>query len=345
MAILKSIKSLFGALAALSCAMLFTGCYTEYPLDVDAKPVLCINSLTTAGEPIEVSVSRTWVYTDMEAEDNHTVTDATVTIYANGQQVQEDYRPKEGDEIRVHAASRLYGEAEAKVRVPKAPLLNDLEYTPVEGLRWGYKTENGMYCIDLQFNLHLRVSIDDLPGVDNYYLYEMEDYVDMDDAIGEDSYFSIGCGNLDYEAEPIFGEHISGIDIVNGATPDEFSFFTDRQFSGKDYRLNLRYTGCRVSFRGLAEEVEEFCNAGFEIILSSISESYYKWNYYCWQYYEGSIFDFVDSGLTDQIPAYSNVSTGAGVVAARSTAKVRVPLDEFLSEQLKDVIKKLEERE
>ncbi|MDE6291095.1 MAG: DUF4249 domain-containing protein, partial [Muribaculaceae bacterium] len=89
----------------------------------------CLNSLITAGSPIEVNVSRTWVYTDQAGEKDHSVDDATVRIYANGDLVDFGYIPEEGDNIRIHASSVRYGEAEAEVTVPVATPVSDVEFT------------------------------------------------------------------------------------------------------------------------------------------------------------------------------------------------------------------------
>lgn len=331
-------------MALLPFAGLISGCYKEYLLEVEAKPVLCINSLVTAGEPIEVSVSRSWVYTDAAGEGNHSVDDATVILYANGRQVSEDYLPREGDEIRIVAMSKRYGEAEATVKVPRAPLLENMEYVPVSARYGWYKNEENLVYLDFGFNLRVRITIVDSTEETDYYRFDMIPY-GFFGGYGEDQcpMFTLWGGDLDYSSEPIFGEHVSELDAVMGPFTEGFPFFTDRQFSGKDYRLNLRYTNGYAVFHGFPAEIDEIGDAGFIIEVSSISESYYKWNYYCWQYNYGYIFDFADIGLSDQIPGYSNVSTGAGVVAARSIARIRVPLEGFIFGQFKEIIKKLEE--
>lgn len=111
MAILKYILLLFAA-------TLLTGCYENFNPEVDTRPVLCLNSIITAGEPIEVKVSRTWLYNDTNAQRDHSVHDATVTILANGKIVGPDYLPAEGDRIGIVAESPTYGCASAEVIVP-----------------------------------------------------------------------------------------------------------------------------------------------------------------------------------------------------------------------------------
>ena len=72
-----------------------------------------MNSLITAGEPIEVSVTRTWIYTDIGAERDHSVKDAKVSIYVNGELRDASYIPQEGDRIRLVAESPGFAPAEA----------------------------------------------------------------------------------------------------------------------------------------------------------------------------------------------------------------------------------------
>ncbi len=66
------------------------------------------------------------------------------------------------------------------------------------------------------------------------------------------------------------------------------------------------------------------------LYLTTVSESYYKWAVYKWNVDEGITGDLSDIGLTESKWGYSNVSTGAGVVAAQSSAKYTIDLKEFL---------------
>ncbi len=68
--------------------------------------------------------------------------------------------------------------------------------------------------------------------------------------------------------------------------------------------------------------------------LNTISESYYNWGSYLWQYEDGLLVGLGDLGLGDPVWAYSNVSTGAGVVAARSVATYTIKLKDFLEKTM-----------
>ncbi len=96
----------------------FSSCQEVFTPDVSATPVLCINSMITAGEPIETVVSKSRVFT--ESRDKSEVKDATIRLFANGFRVQDSYIPREGDNIRIEAESPSVGSGEAEVRVPSA---------------------------------------------------------------------------------------------------------------------------------------------------------------------------------------------------------------------------------
>lgn len=64
--------------------------------------------------------------------------------------------------------------------------------------------------------------------------------------------------------------------------------------------------------------------------LNTVSKSYYNWAIYKWNADNGINGDLADIGLAESKWGYSNVSTGAGVVAAQSTSEVTIDLKNFL---------------
>ena len=54
-------------------ALLLSGCYEDFVPKIDVGPVLCINSVITAGQPIDVSVSHSWMYDSESGERHHAV--------------------------------------------------------------------------------------------------------------------------------------------------------------------------------------------------------------------------------------------------------------------------------
>ena len=106
MAILKKLNPIIFLPLLSSCEEVFTP-------DAPHTPVLCINSLITAGEHIESVVSKSRLYTD--SPDRSEVNDGEVRIYANGELQLDSYIPQEGDEVRIVAESISIGRCEGCV--------------------------------------------------------------------------------------------------------------------------------------------------------------------------------------------------------------------------------------
>ncbi len=322
--------------------LLLTGCYEDFIPDIDAKPVICINSLITAGKPIEVKISHTWMYTDQGSDGDHSIPDAEVLITVNGVRINSDYIPAEGDQIFISVTSPTYGEAHAEVTVPYAVDAKLISATPALTNSWSQGNEWYRYEKFMTFNLTTRIKIIDMAETENFYrLSAMPYYMSYDDQNWDDTlsgfpyppYSNLYIGYFDSDVEPIFAEHIGVFETVMGGGSYGFTFFTDRQFSGRDYTLNLHYSDCNYSVR--ANEYDpELYNCGFILTLHSISRSYYDWANCQWQRYDGIFDDLSEIGFSDPLWAYSNVSTGAGVVAAQSFTTIKIPLDTFLSSSL-----------
>lgn len=334
MAILKYIISLLLSIIIISC-------YKDFNPDIEVVPVLCLNSLITAGEPIEVNVSHTWVFNDEQSIKNHEVTDADVTILANGNIVDKHYLPCEGDRIRIIAESPTYGNATAEVIVPHATPIGKVKVTPKVTNIWRGDSDFYHYemMADITFNLNIEMDVNDPIEADNYYQfdYSWSDYLDT--YFPNDYYWDyntpiLSLGILEYEAEPIFKEHIGVFETVMGSGEDSgFLFFTDRQFSGKTYTLHINFSD--NSFRVKSEKYDEsLLDCSVNLFLTTVTKSYYNWVVYKWNVDEGIIGDLSDIGFAEPIWGYSNVSSGAGVVAARSAAKYTVNLKDFLQQTI-----------
>ncbi len=317
--------------------MALTGCYEEFTPDIDTRPVLCLNSLITAGEPIEVEVTHTWLYTDTIGEYNHSVSDAIVTVYANGNRVGSDYLPQQGDHIRITASSHKYGDAEAEVTVPVAVPASDVDLTLQLSPRSGIYLLSYLHVI-MYFDMNIAMTINDIPSVENYFHYALNTYDDRESDHQFNYSLSLYTGSLQYESVPIFAEHIGALESVMGADAWGFTFFTDRQFSGQSYTLNLQYTNTQLGLYIPLEEIDDLRDFGFTVSLSTVSESYYYWSNYCWQTESGLTSDLSGLGVADPMYGYSNVSTGAGVVAARTVSDYRISLRDFTMEKITDYL-------
>lgn len=316
--------------------LMLTGCYEDFVPDIDVTPVLCINSLITAGEPVEVNVSRTWLYTDVQSEKNHSVSDAAVSVYANGELVGADYLPREGDRIRIVADSPTYGHAEAEVTVPHS----------VEARVVGWEADNIVFSPDyyaedyemsgtLRFNLKVKLEVPDDPAVDNYYRVAAGCFYpgNINDDDDNPAIALLSAWDIVWSAEPIFSEHIGVIESVMGATAYGCTFFSDRQFSGKSYTLRLNFEECSYTVVHSDKRDPALFDCGVMLTLNTISRSYYNWVNYLWQSSEGLHVDLSNIGMTEPMAGYSNVSTGAGIVVAQASTTTTVNLADFLADQ------------
>ncbi len=307
---------------------LLTGCYEDFNPDIDTKPVLCLNSLITVGEPIEVKVTHTWMFNDEKSERNHDVRDAVVTILVNERIVGSDYLPKEGDKIRIVAESLTYGAASSEVMVPYATPIRDVKVSPIVTNIWE-NNEHYEMLADVTFNLNIEMDVNDPAGTDNYYHFGYNWFGRHTDGSP-----TLSIGQLEYNSEPIFKEHIGVFETVMGNDEDtDFVFFSDRQFSGRTYTLHLNFSN--NVFRVQSWEYDEsLLECSVNLYLTTVSKSYYNWAVYKWNVDEGIMGDLSDIGLAESKWGYSNVSTGAGVVAAQSSSKYTIDLKEFLKTTL-----------
>lgn len=325
MAILKNIPILLLPLALSSC-------YEDFTPDVDTKPVLCIMSEITAGSPIEVDVSHSWLFNDKEAQEDHSVKDAKVFIYANGNPVDEDYIAKEGDEIRIVADSPTYGSAEGVVRVPEAATaqLTDIKTSIADAVRYSGLPMDA----HVSFNLDMSLKVTDYPGADNYFgITFATEYpsLDPDESTGSGSgseYYVWLLSGYMTSFDPIFTEHIGPNETIIGADEVYGLMFTDRQFPGKSYTLRLECENFSYDVK-YPEYDEDLYDCDILLTFHTISQSEYNYNRYYWRMLSGSA-DMADMGFGEPEWAYSNVSTGAGLISAQTVSTFRIPLKDFL---------------
>ena len=331
--------------------LLLTGCREDIEPIIDTKPVLCLNSLITAGEPIEVSVTHTWTLTDTIGEKNHSVRDAEIHIYANGDLVGEDYIAQEGDNIRIEAHSNTYGAALAEVTVPVATSITEINYNPTIKNYW--YADNGEWglSLDLTFDISATISIPNDPRSNQFYILGFTKFSPADEEDSEtyanfvatdklrrivtmpsDVHFYEGSINL---KDPFFSEFIGAFDAIMDWADTSATFFSNYQFEGTKQDLHLDFQDC--SFRiNQWDGNPELMNCGYIFTLYSISESYIKWLNYRWQSNQSIIGEIIDFGLAEPIWGYSNVSTGAGVVAAQSSATATLNLKKFLFDYISE---------
>ena len=79
---------------------------------------------------------------------------------------------------------------------------------------------------------------------------------------------------------------------------------------------------------------DDMLDCGFILILSSVSQSYYNWSNYQWNVENGILGDLGEIGMVDPVWGYSNVSTGAGVVAAQARVSYTINLKDLLKSEI-----------
>jgi hypothetical protein len=302
-----------------------SACEEVFTPDIPYEPMLCVNSLITVGEPIEIEVSKSRLYTD--SYEKSEVNDANVKIYANGTLQLDSYIPKEGDNIKIVAESPSVGRGEAEVLVPRAISTPTATWKVLDMDYWESESE----IVNARFDLQIDLKIED-PAGENFYKLSFEcanDDVVSDDLSASGNY-GFELGSFKNNMEPIFSEHIGIFESIMGGDADGFTFFSDRQFAGKSYTLHLEFDNCRYCYpRGMEP------NCAVLMIVNSVSPSYYNWANYTWQRDNGTLTDFSDYGLGDAIWGYSNVSSGAGVVAAQSKSICTIDLTDSIQKTIK----------
>lgn len=307
-----------------------TGCEEVFTPDMPHIPVLCVNSLITVGEPVEAVVSKSRLYTD--TSDKTEIKDADLRIYANGVLQLDSYIPKEGDNIRIVAESPTLGRGEADLSMPMSIKAPTATWETYDVSCW--KSDNDV--VSVQFKLKVALRIED-PDGENYYKFSFNSGTQTNensDNLDASGNYGFEISSLVYKMEPIFSEHIGIFESIMGGDADGFTFFSDRQFSGKSYTLNLQFDHCW--FRYPTGEIPE-CKVN--LIINSVSPSYYNWANYVWQRDNGTLSDLSDYGLGDPIWGYSNVSSGAGVVAAQSKSVCMLDLTDFILKTINETIK------
>ena len=191
----------------------------------------------------------------------------------------------------------------------------------------------------LSFDLSVEMEIADDPAAENYFRLSFDSFfppqVDNDDGIlaGNSPWCIFSVWSYDYHDEPIFKEHIGILESVMGADSYGFAFFTDRQFRGSTYTLHLLYPYCNYYVQSPKWD-PALLDCGLNLTLQTISQSYYNWANYLWQREDGLYADLGDIGMSDPMHGYSNVSTGAGIVAARAITTCTINFADFLATEL-----------
>lgn len=334
--------------------LVLTGCYTEFEPDIKSEPVLCMNSLLVADEPLWVEVTRTWNWSEGTPGEtvDISVDDAEVELYVNGQFVEKlvrktsdseddadddsfyktnggftgDYIPQPGDCIKLVASSKRYGEASGEVTMPARVDIENVEFFPGEVTvtdGWGLSGSSAWAII----NLDMLVSFTDPADGTNFYKQETD--VVRGNSYRDDDFIFWGetiSWWADTNREPLFSEYLSVLETVFSGNYG-YTIFTDRSINGKTYSLHLSY---RIDYYISNPDNDPDLESEMEISLCAISPSYYNHVLSVWVANEGVAGTLGSVGLGQPVFENSNVSTGAGVLAASTPSRFTFSLKQFL---------------
>lgn len=234
-----------------------------------------------------------------------------------------EYIPKCGDNIRLEAESDEYGSAWAEVTVPQTVEIDSVDYT-ISNFEDRNSTLSEFYI----FDMNLSMWFSDPGNETNYYMFDTSSsgYFKGEDDQGIEYKESVTF--RDETDDPLFTEHVSAIDHVLAETSG-YSFFSDRQISGKSYPLHVRLEGVsyQIDNRLATPDME---NSYISLILYSISPSYYRHVISVWAANDGIVGSLGDVGLAEPVFAASNVSTGAGVVSASAKYEYKLYMRQLI---------------
>lgn len=353
MAILKQI-SITGALMFLT-----TGCFTDFEPDIESTPVLCMNSTITAGDSIAVLLTHTWRWSDDTIKEKDLiVADAEVMLYVNDEyqetlqfvEFPQDYydpylkedrlfgyisthKAQEGDRIRLTAHSDKYGDASAEVTVPYRIDITKADYDIRQ-----FNSLEEYRGTRYSMSLNTLIRFTDRMSTTDYYQFRVSAhnpesyYLPGAEETGENRCSAyISYYKVDYDKEPLFTEHVSPLESAVSETSG-YTIFSDRQISGKEYPLHISIDNIQYYYNN-PENNPGLKTASIDLHLDVISRSYYNHVLSVWEHNDGINGILGDVGLADPVWDGSNVSTGAGVVAAKSTSTYKLYLQNIVEKE------------
>lgn len=222
-----------------------------------------------------------------------------------------DYKPQEGDCIRIEAACEGYETISAETQIPAVVPIEKLDYTCVTDTTTGY------------IKLDFRLTFSDRPETADYYAYNIIPF--MKDSLGLPMYTGYGYGyygtNTIEEADPIVKFRPNTLDYLFQSEEERYvNFFDDSEISGETYTLQYSYSTRFSYYAGMGDRYEERHKLPdtlyIETNLTSMSQDNYNSYIASWAAQGFLIQGMVETGLADPIEEYSNVNNGLGVLGS-----------------------------
>ena len=302
-------------------------------------PKLVINSLVEPEQPVKAYISKSLFFLDNEGT-TQAPADLVATLYVNGNRIGEmiptidtisegyeyvdidsvkpvyktvsvfanDYRPVEGDVIKITASANGFDDVDGTASpLPKSISWSLKSYEIIEwenlNNEW-YDYDDGDSIVSFSGKLELTVEITDPnPGQTDYFRILLEAGGATDYEEGSSYYVSTS-----YD-DPVFGASVSGneyIDISDFQSRPT-GVFTDQLFDGRTYQLKLPvYLYVTIMGNTPAEFFQ------VPITLEHMGKEYYNYLFTCEQ--TSQIMQL----FSEPVQTYSNVNNGYGVVASRN---------------------------
>ena len=298
-----------------------TACLTEVDLsDLRESPRLVVNGVAVAGEPLRLSVTRTWFYTDDHP--NVVIPDATVRLYVNDHyeetipfvpgdtlfnaagSYQAAFVPKMADRLRLEVSAPGYEVIHAETVIPQASQL--LEAKAVREVSTADSTvKRVVYSISFQ----------DAVEEENYYLFRLEEGNLINE---EEATYSWRVLYLDYAEEPLFVQSTSALDQIlfsQYLSGYDGRVFSDETINGKSYTIRLQ-----TSTHYVSEATKRL-----RVRLYAISADYYRYLKTLQDQSDRSFANhLIDAGLAEPIRVYSNIDGGLGIFGGCAPNRMEV---------------------
>ena len=337
---MKKLNIIYAAVALLG--IMTTGCEVEVKSDTDNIKELDVNALLTPDTTMMVTVTSARSFKDFSIEDyidfsdyeEHNYNDdlvkqtavstATVTATVNDTDVYEltynasdynyqcDYRPKEGDVIKIQAQAEGYPVAEAQAEIPRHQLIEVVSYEKFYD-PMSYETDANT-AADTVARITMRIT--DPADETNYYRLKVRSAAKMEES--ENSYYHFGDSyyfkDAFYSDDAIF-KNVSLHKGYWGWAAGMSNVFNDNLINGRTHEFTVE-TRLRDGRQRLDDGTYSAENKWVVVELQSISLDFYKYLNTVWLY---RITD--RNAYSETVQIFSNVTGGWGIVGALSTEK------------------------
>jgi len=325
----------------LMLSVLFS-CETEIPFDgTVSDPVLVVNCLVCSDSVVRANVSVSRFFLDNDG-DFPFVSNATVALYVNGAFVenlshvekgiyQGNYKPIEGENIRLNVSASGYEPVWAEVGIPTATLGFQIDSTITKSdtsfITMGnygnsyedYVSNPTMETVGIRWaNIHeYKLTFNDPSGEKNYYRLVMFE--------STKSGVYMNSNYLNDFDDIVFGTKNENLDgIFTESEYDRYNIFSDELIDGKTHTITINY---QQEFNKYYEQPNNkdtslVYERSVTFDLQAISQSYFL--------YLSSLkaLAVADPFMSEPVQVYTNIKGGLGIMGARTNAVRKFVLPE-----------------